>query len=252
MHTLIIGGTKGIGKALVKTLARDGHIISVISRSSDSKLPNVSYWSVDVSNQDLLTNVLSEIIEKNGKLNNLVFFQRFRGEGDSWEGEIDVSLTATKNIIDNLADKFDSDGGSIVIISSSTGHFIAQELPPSYHIGKAALNQIARYYAVKLGPKGIRVNCVSPSAVLKEETKEFYQKNKELHDLYKEITPLGRMPTSDDVANVIAFLCSSKASIITGQNITVDGGVSLHEHQSLARKLTSLGTNKLKKNKKEK
>lgn len=99
---------------------------------------------------------------------------------------------------------------------------------------------MVRYYAVTLGPRRIRVNSVSPGTVLKDESKDFYLKNEQLYNLYKGIIPLGRMGTAEEVANVVAFLCSSKASFITGQNIVVDGGLSLIWQETLARKVASL------------
>jgi NAD(P)-dependent dehydrogenase (short-subunit alcohol dehydrogenase family) len=245
-HTLIIGGTRGIGRTVVKTMVGEGHIVSVIGRrppaEQDRCLPNVRHWIVDLLDRGYLLEALCEIVDQRGKLSNLVFLQRYRGEGDNWTGEIETSLTTTKDIIEQLADEFDdSSGKSVVIVSSVAGHFIAGEQPVSYHIAKAGLNQIVRFYAVALGPKGIRVNCVSCGTVLKEESKDFYlQKNRRLYELYKSITPLSRMGTSEEIAHVISFLCSSKASFITGQNIVVDGGLSLQWHESLARQLTSL------------
>src|SRR3989338_2328350 len=127
-HTLIVGGTRGIGRALVKTLAEQGHAVSVIGKrsplKSDKNIPNVSYWILDLLDKDSLLRALTEIINQNGKLNNLIFFQRYSGEGDDWTGEIEVSLTATNDIIELLADKFDdANGNSIIIISSIASHF---------------------------------------------------------------------------------------------------------------------------------
>ncbi len=246
-HTLIVGGTKGIGRALVRILAEEKHVVSVIGMhspsESDQKMPDVFYWTIDISDKERLTAVLADIIARNGRLNNLVFFQRYRGDGDDWSGELDVSITATKNIIEFLVDKFNEIiGGSIVLISSMADRLIAEEQPLSYHIAKAGIRQMARYYAFMLGQRNIRVNCVLPGIVMKDEAKDFYlNKNKKLHNLYKKITPLGRMGTSEDIANAVAFLCSQKASFITGQNLIVDGGVSLQWQESLARKLTRLG-----------
>ena len=233
----------------MKTLAKDKYLLSVIARrppvESDYNNSNVCYWTADVSNQKHLYKVLTDVVHQNGKLNNLIFFQRFRGKADDWTGELETSLTATKHIIDYLIKEFDeTTEKSIVIISSIASFLVAVEQPLSYHVAKAGLNQMVRYYAFALGPKGIRVNGVMPGPVLKpvlkEESREFHTRNKQLHDLYEKIIPLGRMGTSEEIANVVSFLCSSKASFITGQNIIVDGGLSLQSQDGLARKLLSL------------
>ena len=173
-------------------------------------------------------------------MNSIVFSHRYRGHDDDWAGELQLSLTATKNIIDYLADKFTDDGGSIVIIGSIASYLIAEEQPLSYHVGKACINQMIRYYAVKLGPRGIRFNCISSGTILKDESKDFYLKNEKLYNLYKSLSPLNRMGTSEDIANAAVFLSSAKASFINGTNLVVDGGISLRGHESLARKLSSL------------
>lgn len=244
-HTLIIGGTRGIGRALVKALAAEHHRISVLGRrlvsEADRQLPGVHHRLVDLSNHEQLFTAIAELIRQRGKIHTLVFFQRYRGDGDDWVGEMETSLTATKDLIERLVDEFDAtDGKAIVIVSSIASYFIVQEQPLSYHVAKAGLNQMVRYYAVVLGPRGIRVNGVLPGTVLKEESKEFYLRNEPLRRLYQSISPLGRMGTAEEVAQVIVFLCSPKASIITGQNIVVDGGLSLQGHESLARQLVAL------------
>ena len=232
-----------MGRELIRLLAAENHSVSVLGRSvpseADSQLANVEYWAVDILQNEALKKTLNEIISAKGNLNSLVFFQRFRGDSDSWEGEIETSLTATKNTIEFLADKFQvGESCSIVAVGSIASHFIADEQPVSYHVGKSGLGQMVRYYAVALGSKGIRVNSVSPGTTVKEESADFYARNQELRDLYESITPLGRMGTAADVANVAAFLCSPQASFVTGQNIVVDGGVSLQGQEALARKLT--------------
>jgi NAD(P)-dependent dehydrogenase (short-subunit alcohol dehydrogenase family) len=245
-HSLIVGGTRGIGRALVKTFAEENHVLSVIGRrpppETDQLIPNVHYWMVDLLDRERLLVVLAEIIGKSGKLNNLIFLQRYRGKEDDWAGEIETTLTATKCVIEHLAEEFDEAGEkSIVIVSSVFGRFVGEGQALSYHVAKAGLDQMIRYYAVALGPRGIRVNGVSPFTFLKEESKDFYLQNKKLYNLYQRIVPLGRMGTAEEIANVILFLCSPKASFITGQNIVVDGGLSLVWQESLARKLTSEG-----------
>jgi NAD(P)-dependent dehydrogenase (short-subunit alcohol dehydrogenase family) len=236
-HVLIVGGTRGIGHSLVKVFAKNS-IVSVIGRHppmpSEKDMPNISYWATDLSDTRRLKKTLKAIILKNGKLGSLIFFQRYRGQGDTWAGEIAVSLTATKNIIEYLTDKFDDAAEKAIVIASSlASHYIVREQPVGYHVAKAGLNQLARFFAVNLAPREIRVNCVIYGAVLKEELRDFYLKHKKLHALYKNITPLGRMALPKDIANAVQFLCSEKASFITGQNLVIDGGLTLIGQESL-------------------
>lgn len=98
---------------------------------------------------------------------------------------------------------------------------------------------MARYYALVLGPMGIRVNSVSPWVVAKDEGKEFYDKNKWLVDSFSRLIPLGRMGKPQDIAIPIMFLASEQASYIIGQNIAIDGGLTLRSHESLIRDFPS-------------
>ena len=242
-HSLIIGGTSGIGRVLVNMLSDEQHAVSVVAKQSapekDLKLKNVQYWIKDINDKRAVFSCIDDITDKVGLINNLFFFQRFRGEGDDWAGEIETTLTATKNIIDYIKNKFAKDGNrSIVVVSSIADTLVAEEQPVSYHVSKAGLKQLVRYYAAVLGPMGIRINSVSPGVILKDEAKDFYNKNSQLLNLYKDIIPLKRMGNSEDVVNAMIYLSSEKAAYITGQNIIIDGGLSLIWQESLSRKLT--------------
>jgi NAD(P)-dependent dehydrogenase (short-subunit alcohol dehydrogenase family) len=196
---------------------------------------------MDLLDEKLISGTCSEIIREQGPVNHLIFTQRYRGTDDEWAGEIETSLTATKNVIEQLSDKFaDSNQRSIVIVSSIASRLIAGEQPVGYHVAKAGLHQMVRYYAVTLGHLGIRVNSVSPGTIIKDESKDFYLKNQRLQELYNGITPLGRMGTSDDVAGVISFLCSPQSSFVSGQDIVIDGGRSLVWQETLARDIADL------------
>lgn len=244
-HVLVIGGTKGIGRSVVNALTSDGHVLSVVGRRTPeiefAPESNINYYQGDVCNFNSFRHILDQILEQRGPLRSLVFVQRFRGEGDTWAGEIETGLTATRNILDFAVDHFDaSPDHGVVMIASVAGRFVASEQQAGYHVAKAGLEQLARYYAVVFGPKGIRVNCVAPCAVIKEEARAFYENNHDLRQLYESITPLRRMGTAEEVAEAVAFLCSDRASFITGQTIVVDGGISLQWQESLARQLTPL------------
>jgi len=244
-HSLVIGGTRGLGREVVKLLSAADHTVSCLGRhkpiENDLKIPNITHYRADLADLNAFKATLTEIVKTDGKLSYLVFCQRYRGKEDGWQGEFDITLTATKVAVEALQDEFSPEGDKgIVMVSSVFGDFVGEGQAISYHVGKAGLNQMMRYYAVNLGRKGIRVNAVTPFTFLKDESKEFYLNNEPLYNLYSDMIPLGRMPTSEDNANAIALLCSSQAGFINGQNIYVDGGLSLVWPETLARKITSL------------
>lgn len=243
-HCLVIGGTRGTGRALVRAWAAEGQAVSVIGRrppvTADEQQAGVRYWTADLTDEDQRQKVLGEIVAVHGPVGRVAFFHRYRGAGDAWSGELETSLTATKRVIEVLVDRFDTAGGAIVIVGSIASRFVVDEQPLSYHVAKAGLDQMVRYYAVALGPRGIRVNGVSPSVVLKDESKDAYLRDDRLLALYRTVAPLGRLVTADDVALVVAFLAGPSASAVTGQHLVVDCGISLRGHESLSRRLTGL------------
>jgi NAD(P)-dependent dehydrogenase (short-subunit alcohol dehydrogenase family) len=241
-HILVVGGTKGIGRATARRLAKDDQAVSIIGRSEPPEHlddPRTKSWTADVADLAKLRATLSTIVEVQGPISGAVLLQRYRGGGDDWAGEIETSLTATREVIEWAGEHFEDlgRGKALVLVSSIASLYVASEQPASYHMAKAAISQMVRYYAVSLGPKGIRINAICPGTIVKEESKAFYDEHPEIEALYREIVPLGRMGTSDDVADLSAFLLSEGASFLTGQNIVLDGGVSLQSHESLSRRI---------------
>lgn len=238
-HYLIIGGTKGIGRQLTLSLSsQDDIAISVISRvtpEDNQKVSGASYFELDLSKRNTIPEVCNEVVRSNGSITNIVFTQRHRDSGDPWDDEIEVMLSATRCIIDGCHASFlPNNDNSIVIVSSLVSTFVADNQPISYHLTRAALDQMIRYYAVVLGKSGIRVNGVASCTFLKDENRKSMLKQKDRLDTQKRITPLDRMGTVEEVCSVIKFLMSSDASFVTGQIIVVDGGVSLRWQESVA------------------
>ena len=249
-HYLVIGGSKGIGREFIKESLSQNIKISLISRSDlDIEDENLSNFNYNLENTTDLITVLKDIIHQNGEIDSITFFQKFRPQDkkiNPLESEFKISLQSTQIIIEFMKDFFIKDGlNSIILIGSIANSYIAEEQPASYHIAKSGLLGLMRYYAVDLGKLKIRVNSISPSTVIKEENKEFYKQNKDLYDLYSSLSPLSRVAESKDITNLIHFLNSNNATFITGQDIVVDGGISLQWQESLARKLSNLTTKKV-------
>ncbi|MEI8017653.1 MAG: SDR family oxidoreductase [Schlesneria sp.] len=238
-HSIVVGGTRGLGRALVELWAGETGDISVIGR----RLPDASvtqprdgirFYSADLTKPESIVPAIDEIVQTAGQVSRLVFSQRFRGTGDTLDGEFDVGVKGTQRIIDYLVSKdLFAEQCAIVVVSSVLGQFIAAEQPLGYHITKAAQDQLVRFYAVQMASWGIRVNGVAPNLIEKETGREFYLKNPELKIHYESLIPLGQMGTPRDVANAIDFLCSDRAAHITGQILNVDGGLTVLMQHSL-------------------
>jgi NAD(P)-dependent dehydrogenase (short-subunit alcohol dehydrogenase family) len=245
---MVVGGTRGTGRALVKRLIDDdGYRVSSIGRQPDRELesPKLAQYAVDVSDRATLRSCIEEAVARFGRLGCVVFMQRNRGGDDDFDTDLAVAVSATRFVVDHLVGGhlFADEGHqpSMVFVSSIADHFVAPEQPVGYHVAKAGLAQMARYYALALGPRGIRVNVVSPCVVVKDEAREFYDKNEWLVDRFNRFIPLGRPGRPSDIVNAILFLASAQASYITGQNIVVDGGLTLLGHESIVRDIPREG-----------
>src|SRR5690349_20963861 len=131
-HVMVVGGTRGSGLALVRILSQQGQTVSVFGRRSlpelEHELPGVDYQRLDVQNSQQLSAALEHVLHSNGKLSSVVFFQRYRGTGDSWAGEIETSLSVTRTIIERITGEFrDNDDRSIVIVNSIASYMVATE-----------------------------------------------------------------------------------------------------------------------------
>lgn len=157
--------------------------------------------------------------------NRPVMEQRPKG----WQWTMDINARAWLFLAQHIVPLMEQrQGGYMVSISSPGSHLV---LPDYVVVGasKAAQESITRYLAVELAARNIVVNSVSPGMVLTDALQHFNAIRSEEQIVERAVanTPAGRMVTSQDVANVVAFLCSPSAAMIRGQIITVDGGYTL-------------------------
>lgn len=238
---VVIGGSKGIGREFIKHIIKNKkNIVLLISRNNiNIESENIIHFKTDLLSEDDINTTLNQIKKSNYKIDSLVFCQKYRANSKniSLREELVINVEATKFIIESMQNSFKKNGlKSILLIGSIASKFVAIEQPIDYHISKSALLGLVNFYAVFLGEKSIRVNMVSPSTVIKDENSFFYKDNKDLSDMYKETSPLKSIVKSKDVANLIEYLLSKKSKFITGQNIIIDGGISLQWQEGIARK----------------
>jgi NAD(P)-dependent dehydrogenase (short-subunit alcohol dehydrogenase family) len=243
-HAVVVGGTRGLGLVVVERLLSRGFDVTILSRNPSLRHAGnskVRHVAVDLQAVDSLGACWTKACDAAGPISYLIFCQRFRGQGDPWDGEIKVGLTASKYLIEGFADHFIPDGDrAIGVVSSVYAQFVGGSQAVGYHVVKAGLNEMVRYYAATLGRRGIRVNAIMPLTYMKDESRHFYEENLALTDVYERLVPLRRMGHAEDSANALNFLCSEQAAFINGQSLFIDGGVSIVWPEEVAKSFASL------------
>ena len=226
---LIVGGSSGLGKEYAKRCKERGFDFLIISRNIREEFHD-KIWECNLGSSDSIKSVIDRMNIEGKRFSSIIFFQRSRHHDSQtqWDEEFSVSVTATREFIRSSNDLLYPKGNrSIVVITSTVTRLVSPNASDSYHVAKSALLQLVKYYARELGPKGVRVNAVSPFTFLKPENRDFYLASKDWMETVSDKIPLRRSCSSDDVLNAIDFLIGNESSYITGQEIVVDGGFSL-------------------------
>ncbi len=236
---LVTGSGRGIGRAIALKLASQGSdiIVNFFRRREAAEQTAKDIEALGVRVELIRANVgdpakldeMFDTISNNFGYLDILVNNAASGVGRSvldvdikaWDWTMNINARAFLLCAQRATKLMAGRGGKIVSISSLGSSFVW----PTYAVvgvSKAALESLTRYLAIELAPKGICVNAVAASAV-DTEALRFYIKEGLVKDT-RQATPAGRMVTPEDVADVVAFLCSEEAFMIRGQTIIVDGG----------------------------
>jgi 3-oxoacyl-[acyl-carrier protein] reductase len=240
---LVTGGSRGIGRAIVKAFAAEGAKVALIYKGSQEAAASAvqevtaaggtaQAIQADVGDFASAERIVKQVLDQWGRLDVLVnnagvirdgLFVRMTPE--DWDLVLTTNLRGTFNFCRAVAELmvFKQRRGRIINISSVAADFVNQG-QTSYSASKGAINAFTRALAVEVGSRSITVNAIAPGFIETDMSEAIRNK---AGDLIKKHIPLRRLGKPEDIARVAVFLASEDGGYITGQVLTVDGGLSL-------------------------
>ena len=231
---LITGAARGIGLATAALFHAEGRRIVMLDRDTDelteaaATLPGALAITCDVSSPQQVAQAIAEVEQTYGRLDILVnnagvadFGPLAETDFSRWRRVMDTNLDGVFLMSQACLALLSARGGAIVNIASISG-LRASTLRIAYGTSKAAVIHLTKQQAAELGEVGIRANCVCPGPV---DTKlALAVHSPEIRAAYHDAIPLNRYGTEREIADVICFLASERASYVTGQVVASDGG----------------------------
>ena len=237
---LVTGATRGIGLAIAQALAREGVRVSIVART-ESDVERVAREldgfgvAADVTSEDGCLRSVAETTHNLGPIDILVNNYGARA-GTSWQdtgteefesafrGNVTVSLRMTQLVLPGMIER---GWGRVIVISSVFGREWGGA--PAYNAAKAAEISFTTALAREVASQGVTVNCIAPGSVLWEGGGWYRRQQADpagIEEFVRSEMPLGRFGAVEEVASVVAFVCSQQASLLNGACIAVDGGQS--------------------------
>jgi NAD(P)-dependent dehydrogenase (short-subunit alcohol dehydrogenase family) len=240
---LITGGSRGIGRAIALEMAKSGASVALVSRkqadlekaADEIKALGRRVLAIPahVGKMDDIANLVSKVTEEFGKIDIMVNCAATNptmapaievGER-AWDAVMNLNLKGLFFLSQAAAKVMRDHGGGVIInISSVAG--ITPDILPVYSISKAGVNMATKVMALQWAQYGIRVNTLSPGQT-KTQFSEALWGNPDIYKVVLDRTPLKRIAEPEDMAHAAVFLASDMASFITGQNLIVDGGITI-------------------------
>lgn len=235
MNTAVVtGAARGIGLATTRLFLQAGWHVAMIDRDEPALndaakgLEGVYTHTCDVSDETSVHLMINDVVDRFGRIDALVNNAGVADFGpieettfDRWRRVMETNLDGPFLCTQAALPALKESRGAIVNIASISG-LRASTLRVAYGTSKAAVAQLTLQQAVELGEYGIRANCVAPGPVRTKLAMAVH--SQDIIDAYHDAIPLGRYGSEAEIAEAIVFLCSDRASYITGQILAADGG----------------------------
>ncbi len=233
---IVTGASRGIGAAVVKRLAADGATVVAVARSIESCEGAALCRKVDVSSSADVDACVKETLERFGRIDVLVNNAGVTKDGllmrmsdADWDQVLDINLKGTflfiravaRPMMKNKGADGSPCGGSIVNVASVVG-ITGNAGQANYTASKGGVIALTKTVAKELGSRLVRCNAVAPGFVVSAMTDKLPE---ELKKQYADSIPLKRFGTGEDIANCVAWLAGGESSYVTGQVISVNGGM---------------------------
>ncbi|MBN2877666.1 MAG: 3-oxoacyl-ACP reductase FabG [Bacilli bacterium] len=231
---VVTGGAQGIGMEICKAFAKAGaKVIAADMGEMKYEQENVSYFPLNVTDVEGCKKFFDDVVAEFGQIDILVNNAGITRDSmtrkmtdEQWNIVLDVNLKGAFNLVRHIGPQMETiGGGSIINISSVVGVYgnIGQA---NYAATKAGIIGLTMTWAKEFARKGVpvRVNAIAPGYTMTDILKTVPQ---DLLDKFAQMTMLKRLGQPEEIANVALFLASQDASYITGQTISVDGGMRL-------------------------
>ncbi|WP_425504032.1 enoyl-[acyl-carrier-protein] reductase FabL [Salicibibacter cibarius] len=241
---LVTGSSRGIGRETAIRLAQDGYDVIIhyarstkgaeeTAREVEAHGSRAFIVKANISKKEKIDEMFATIEEKFGRLdvfvNNAasgVLRPAMELEENHWDWTMNINAKALLFCAQKAVSLMEKNGGGRIVSLTSIGSIRVLENYSAIGVSKAALESLTRYLAVELAGKNIRVNAVSGGVVDTDALAHFPNRD-ELLEESRAKTPAGRLVDRSDLSDAVMFLLSDQASMIRGQTIIVDGGISL-------------------------